>query len=499
MSQVRGLPPLLLLALGACDQVLGLTDRFPDAPPPDDPPVMVTGSVVRRWITNDAMGLPVSHAEPYPPGMIALAVHVGDASPMEVPVEADGSFSFVRSDIQAPYRLRIAAEGQRTEVQHTAARLVLGNSSLGRPNDQRTPVAQATYLVFPATGYPARVVSTGLWTTTVPSSNGLNYYVDWHTVKPASGRRGLLTQVHNDRLYFYDFTLPWSGPTTVRSYFEVGDVELMDGAYTPYAGPLTTAVPDLCAHLTGDREQEIARLTAATPQFKDPRTDWTIVAVPDLSFGAAGGNEIAFQDTSANPSDPTPESTVDTMVNFANPIRGSVLLATMGVTSTRLVQYPGALPVPMESSVRSYRPVTGDPTCASATDLTSSVAIPGAATFDGVLLAATDDAVVTPGLRETLTLTWPLASPGLSHRYAVLLYELSEDPASGYTTSRLLRDITTVEPTATIDAAVLVPGSHYLFVVAAMTGVPRSREGDLVFVEYPLEQAIMRTGVFRVD
>ncbi len=474
---------LLLLTLGACDRVLGLEER---------PEAVVTGSVLRQWVTNDATGIPVRHIEAHAPETLSLAVRVGDENPVEVPVSAEGTFSFDRPDEETTYRLQISAEGRRFEIQHTSPTLELTNTYLGRPNDQRTPVTAATYLVFPLTTNPPRVASTGLWTSTAASVGFGYYYVDWMTVPPISGRRGLLSQEHHDRLYFFDYAVRAAGHSTINTMIDVPDANLVDGVAATYPGPLVTPTETSCTHLRGDRAAHSARISAAAPTQSTPVTDWTINAIPEASFGPTGGIELAAHRPTTGPA-------VDATVTFSNPIRGSVLVASMGATNGRGLIYPGASPALAISALRTYRVVTGDASCSEIVDMPSTVGIPGAATFDGVALPTTDDAVITPGLRETLPLTWELGAEGPVDRYTVSLFEVFEDPDSGGTSTRLLRDITTVEPAAVIEAAVLVPGSYYFFVLTTTKGIPGAHTGDFTELEYPFEQSVSHTGMFRVQ
>lgn len=489
---------LAIALLAACDRVFGIEVR-PDAPeaadaPPDAQIYRVTGTLTRRSITNDADGKPTPPIDMPLGGGVSAIVQFDDQTQARIEIGDDGTFAFERAAADTPYQLLLSLEGRSIEIRHSAPVLALSLRQLGRPNSDRKPVTQPTTIVLPYFG-GGTLATTGLWTSTVASTVGvvgLYDYQDWRQSASQSGRRGLLSAAQHDVLYYLAYAKPSGVYSEITSYLERTNLEMTDGAtYDLRSPPPVAAVRNACSRLTApERGAEQQRFVAAVPTFPAHANDWQVYAVPEPALGPIGQLSLASQ-TALPPA-------LDVTARFANPIRGSKQLASLGYIAARTLTYPGAIGLPLGAGLRSYYPIGMSLDCAAnAQELRPTpLGIPGVAQLDGVALA--NDAVVVPVDRtRDLPLTWPLASAGPVERYDVLLFEVLEDPVSGGTTLRVIRELQSVEPAVSIDGSLLVAGGYYMFAVIGTFGFPGAATGDMSTIAYPYSNVVTYSGMFQ--
>ena len=484
---------LLLLALASCDRLF-LDENQPLAPDaaPDAPVSRVTGTIMRRVVTNSATGVPMS--VDVPASGASLLVRFPDTQ-ARVPIDANGTFVFERASDDTRYALVVSVDGRVIEVQHVTPTLQLLVAQLGPPNSARVPVTKPTLVLLPLFT-SGTIVTTGLWTTTLGIYAVLYDYVDWLQSQPLFGRRGLLSAARNDVLYYLGYGQRAGAPyTEVTGFIEKSTIEMTDGATIDLRGePVTLTTRNGCTRLTapGHGEEE-ERFVGATPGYPTRGADWAITATPDLSIGPLGETRIAaISGATATP--------IDLDVGFTNPIRGSKLLASVGYGAARPLTYPGATATQLGAALRHYYPVELSLDCAAnARALASTgVGIPGEATLAGVRLAG--DSVVVPIDPGTdPELVWELAAEGAVDRYEIALLEVLEDAVSGITTTRAIRTIITAEPRVTIDGGLLISGAYYVFVIVSKRGYPGAASGDISTITYPLSTAVTNSSMFQVQ
>jgi hypothetical protein len=167
--------------------------------------ITVTGRVVLRDVRcTDATRVPSATEAPLPD---LTASVVGSGGPIDVPIAADGTFSF-QAAAGAPYRLTTTTELGTTEYQLDATALDLAPSVIGRY--PRTPAPAGTTLTAEVAGAPttgvAVIASVGLWTQFARTSgtNGA-FTVAWLQAGSISGPVGLLDASAYDRAYWTVF------------------------------------------------------------------------------------------------------------------------------------------------------------------------------------------------------------------------------------------------------------------------------------------------------
>ena len=482
---------LALLAAG-CDQVLGLNVRAAN---------VVTGTYKQKYVSNDELFAPRLGEQIFAPGFVAFTVTLDDDSRPSVEYLPDGTFSFETVMPGQAYRLVVTAETIRSEFQHTAQHLTLASLAAGRP--VRRPVVE-TRLKFPYPSVPtatsaARIVSTGIYTSTETNLYGPLVTFDWRLALPANGAAlGLLDAAQNDRVYAIEYV---TDSTTLPSAPPYSTIRSVSSASVTLGGPGTAELPmpmpiirDTCARLIAPNAAEHMRITSALPRpYVQSSGDWSLFMAPAPTVvGIRGAVWVAVSQHS-------PVESLDVAPTFHDPFVGMTLIAEASAAASFAVSLPSTTPLQLSNITHVYMPAQrGDPAACSPapTTLSATVGIPGALTLEDVPLD-TDGRVFELDLTRDLRVGWSLAAPGPVDHYSLRLHELVV--VNGATTN-VLRTSAQIagQSFALLDSSLLIPGHTYVIAIIANLGRPAAATGDFETLAMPFESATTWSHYFEV-
>jgi hypothetical protein len=493
--RVRAALVAVLLIVPGCDRIFGLTrDSQPaDAASDVDPG---TDTVTGRWrliyTTNQADGSPLVAEIPHPDGKLFM-YREGDV--VEIPMDADGSFSFKRQP-GAAYQLRRNSEldGDVTvELQSAAPHVELASRLAGRPD--RVPVTQPTTLTFANNTLPGEhiIASTGLWTeSTIVASN----MIDWRTAASASGALGLLDASQHDRLWYLnriELADAAANPYHAFSALASTSITIMDGvAQAVPIAPMAGLVRDQCVRVAAKRAAALQRAIAAAggtgPLLID---DWLVQAVPAKSNGPTGTITLAFHgESTTTPTDRT------TDVQYHNPFLGHQVLASIGSLAQRVIKHPAAtIGIALSFGERIYV----DPLpCPMTTTVEPFQGYPGSVSIDGVQLGSSDGADVVIAPNEPVEMSWTLLAPGPVDLSSALIYRVETSLDGVKTVLTPVTRFLTTSRSVTLRAGVLSSFDYYVVRIDAIVGYPGAASGDFRTIAYPFSIATQWSRMFRV-
>lgn len=468
---------LTIVALAGCQTVFSLD------------PVDRNSSLARSWVGNTLAGEPAPLQNEPLFASTEVTARLPDGSRFELSIDDEGRF--VAPDLHGLYTLELVIDETRFDLQRS------GDVALQWPSfgDPRRPVlGESTILDLAATAVPgrtAKVTSTGIWSNTFPKVISVTTYeLDWLNALTPSGRPKALSAALGDVLYY-------SGTSMIvdELYYAITDInevqlEMAPGSRSSIGAP-EPITADLCAHLQGALLAEYDRVTDATPAFMDYRGDWTIHSIPSLELGPRATTSVAFELFEARP-----DFDIDTDVQFANPFRGSKLIASMGLARIRSVRFPGSTTTTIIAGTRHYVPVSAAADCGEPAILNGSIGLANRVVVGDTMLVDDDSATVTvESLSADVPASWSLDGPR-GDFYLVTLVEVL-----GNAGTTVLRNVLT---TYTFDEQVLLPASllqanhYYTLIIDSEIGYPDAPAGDLAHAKFPASQSLIFSPVFKI-
>jgi len=464
------LAALAVLTCTGCDVVLGFGGISPVDATIDAGPQIVTGTITRRYLHNDAAGAPATEAVAYAASPVDAYV-IGEPTP--VPVTWDPTtqqFTFITT---GRYRVVQQLVSGVREVQGSAAQLTLDEVRLGHADDA-LPAAGVTltYGLAPAHGVgdSERVSTTGVWTSTNPTAlpDG-TYRLGWSALDelaaqaPATVRPAL----HDQVVFLRWRALATPDPldagvvATVASAVQPLDGSISQGVPTAVPVALTPLTRSTCVYIDAPIAQGIARLSATLDGpggWAAGNSAWVLfaVALPDVSLDAS--HMIAYRGASTDIA-PAP-------MMFGNPFPA---LTPVVVVSAH-VQRPraGGAP-PADAYLQVWRPAGCAPVAFPVTDAPLPTGFELGGTdldTDGVNIAIPDGGT---------ELTWREDAGGAP----ATLNLVSLIKITG-TDRVVVRTYQTAEPRVWLEPALLEDGQAYAFNVQTTTLAPGAAQGDFV-------------------
>jgi hypothetical protein len=470
---------LVLLGLCGCDALFGLDtlSYTPDAPGdvgPDAPRITVTGRVSQRWLYTDASFAPfIEEVQPTAP-----LVHLSDGSVAATTWDpANGVLSFQTGPGEV-YSVTHDTSIGSFEYQLTSPTFWIQDLVPGHP-DQVAPGPNAgVQWVSPVMGLAAtdlRVASTGVWTSTVPTSPVANTFtVSWPNAVGIGGQsHAVLSGAAHDSLYFLHLTTVAGTPSyrVVDQSAVVHNATLNANSSTSYTTTLQPLVRSNCVDIHSRRAAEYASLSKyagfATPAGT---TQLFALAKPELGFRAP--YELAVYSGTTD---------VGVSVNYANPFTGFDLLVFENNVLTRTTT--GNLTL---SANTQYLDLISPTTSCTRHDDPAQPSFVVSPTLGGVPLA--DDVVIGIDTTKPVELAWSWdGAPAPITQVTLVKNGLN------------VRSWQTTESKVRIDPALLEPNTSYRITMVAITGYyPNAATGDLVTHGYPTSLGVVMYGYFKV-
>lgn len=501
-----------LLALVGCNQLFSLapTREFDAAVPPDvvpDIPYVQLTYQVARVLPSGAPDPLITFAAITPPPQVRIAPLDGPFEPVSYS-PGDGKIEIPRSYLEAKKTWRLeytigdgASQGVPHEI-HWNPEDKVGHLTvplMGRL-ERDPPPAEGGYAVKPAGAtrftFPA-ILTTGLWTEgnafiDTNDPGGTTATLNFTTAVSLSGPKGRPDPMRGDRALLVDYTAEPNGCRVAVGSALLGSaaVEAMPAVQMPQwdSGRLANAQVDVLnpANRLLAGLDKLGTAVSGTLHFGYVPN----AGVPGLAgkppFGAL----------------PTPVMLTMLTCPFANPpaVPNPLPMSAqpLGLRSfprilhVQLIAARRVLGVLLTSGMETV--VVSD---ASGFTLSFPAAIPTRMTLTtsrGILdLAGATEQVDVGPPTGTFTLDFtPEVGDGLrADHHEVLLHRLS-DPL--LITQRIY---TVTQPTVRIDAAVLLPGTDYVFEIRSFKGHPDAARGNFAPIEYPYGAAIVFTRTFK--
>lgn len=483
---VRSCAPVIL-ALTGCNQIYGLDPTQLERELP------VTGQLIQRWVENDIAGRPIVLEEPlHIKTDVYIGVRIGSTFE-ELDIAADGSFRFMRDREDTPYQLVITQDGELHEIHHDAPSITFVSRSAGRHDAE--PQSADIKITFPrvAGTTSGAVASTGIWAYN-EQLFGTPFTLEWRRAAASGSRHGLIDTNRNDRFYYLDFgstssreSLQYSRITGAQSIspLKMGRADIN----IDVAPPRVTATE--CSTLTGALGLEGQRLRSMLPAYTAAPFDaWTILAVPDLEVGVAGGITLAGGLSIKEVLTVTPA--------VVNPIEHSKLAAVALTSVERELKHPRAVfGKPERASILHLGPLD----CSAPTTTVvppTSIGIPVEIRLEDIALDRDDVDIVVPD--RDLELAWSVTSGAPIDWYTAVLYQVRAVGLADLelTVTHAIRSFQTVEPRLSISPIGLVRGAHYILEIRGFVGLPDAKTGDLRQLTYPFSIVQLQTGMFRL-
>lgn len=473
---------VLVLAAG-CNQLYDLdaTQLRPEVP--------VKGHLLQRWVENDAGGMPVTMTAPLAmSSSVYLGARVG-RSLVDLALDEDGGFEFVRSSETERYQLVLTIDGEIVEIQHDAPELTFVVRSTGRFDVTPFTDPLKVTVTMPTDANRVGIASTGIWAYDQRSGFAGTYDFDLPSIQRVD-RPGLLDASRGDRFYYMDYsrrtTPEGDGYLTMTGAAAVLLTLNQTSPPLPFPpAPRVTGAP--CTKLVGAHATDLARFQAATPGFELKFDQWKVIATPDPAVAISGAIDLAFGESFGSLGD------IAATPAIYNPIPHTELGVILTSSATATIQHPNAAGL---ETIAAYLAHGTPLSCGAPTTsiVPPAVGIPGAITLEGTLLATNGVDVVVPSGRD-LELAWESVAPGRTDWYTVVLYEVFE--IFNLTGRRAARAFQTAEPRLVIDPANLVRGRYYILEITGITGLREAASGNLDSLAYPYSETRVFSSMFR--
>jgi hypothetical protein len=458
---------LVLLVLTGCDQVWGLERGPADA---SGAARVVSGRIVRRFMSNDASLQPVVETVPYMNADAPTVTFHGE----DIPVgwsAVEGIFTFTVPG-QTAYQLMFDG----AEYQLTADTVALDTIIPGHANAQDPdPATVLKLLSTPPLVDQANVyvITTGVFSVTKPVTvTSGEYQMSW-AAAGFRGQPGRLDAAANDRGWLVQFENVAGGYERMTQVMPFTTTLAMPGEHTVSGTPSALA-PASCATIDAPLVAEAARLVAMHPGFVAGARSWSMFTAPRPEYGLSALFTLVL-------SGPT----LAAEVHYGNPFAGHSTLLAYATSA----QSPS--PTGGSATTYSFDLIADSATCAPHV-LPIGVTVPQRPVFARVPLV--DDVTVGIAAGDPLELTWDDSAGALpSTGYDVRLIDASR------TKPVVLRSIYTAERRAVIDPALLENGVTYRFSIVGTTHQPDRVTGDFTKRIYPYAMAELVTGTFTVS
>ncbi len=452
--------------LPSCELVFKLNDPGPsDTFTPD----VVRGRFVTNTVIpnaqfeNEIVSLPT-------PG--SLMVRIDGAQDLtEVPIAADGSFEFERS--QPDYVIETAAEGTVFEISESSAELSIGAGFAGRFD--ATPVLGDTPVLLPGAFTSSRVVATvGQFTATTIAPD----VFDWRDASATGGiAQGLLDSDKHDQV----FILEYSPGKFTTGQLAIGHSGKLTSAFAMVGGQpfdlnsisvTSTAVPNGCVHVTADLENLVERLTEAAPPATDAAftKNWAVVAVPAKEIGVLGQNILAG--AAINDAD---DFIVEADAPYFDPFIDHDPLAVGSASVKTLLNLPNATEKAIFASFTVVTEAPPGDECEPAV-VASNAAFANDPVLGGIPLVTNEQKVPIQRPGSTV-LTWETDGGDVDF-FEVQLREVTV--LDGRVVLEPVRNFRTREPRVAISEALLRTNRRYLLTLSLRTGYPGAAAGDYI-------------------
>lgn len=483
---------LLALALSGCDVVLGLEHVDPVAP-------KVRGTFRYRTVVNTALLEPMTVEEILPGEGLSLAAFLDDATETPLEYREDGSFSFPIDHAGQLYKIRYTSGTSIQEWQHTAPELAIGVTTAGR-RDAR-PVAQTSVTVSNyvplAPTQPLQITSTGVYTQSSTAMVGPSVTFDWRLAAPASGSiAGMLDANKNDHIYAYELETATAGSSPpysrIRGLSQAAISQAQGTAATlPQLAPVAQ---NLCMRVRSNGAAEKTRITNTHPRMYTRETgNWLSYSAPAPDWVGLGGAIYSAICGFIGPRD------LDIAPVMHDPYPGTTLIAATATSMNFLVQLPGTgTSAELGNATRVYKVAErgAPPACTPVVaQLDATIGLPGAFLLDGETLNF-DNEEIPLDLARSPVLSWDVLAAGPIDFTSVVLYELQA--INNVTTLVFRWSATTVGTSAQVEPSMLEVGHTYLFAAVPQLGRPNAATGDMMTVQFPVENATLYTYTFVV-
>ncbi len=480
---MRSFAVLCVLLISGCQLTFPLRD---EVEPPKTKRVSVR--LVEAHVENDILGVPQFESRAL---TAAVTVVFEDRSSIEVDVDADGTFSFVRPTQN--YRLRLTRGVDVFEVQDDAETLAISYDTVGRIPE---PLEVSTFIRGPAPGSGRTMLATtGQWSNPELSTETAEL-IDWRDVDGIGNLPiGILDHTFGDRLYYLELGDAFAFKQLAISNFLVETTYKMTPSEThTMMGNLTPTTAAGCTTLQVALPLELEEIKkvgdAYTPTgFASLTPGWELTAQPTLELPNLAQLTLVQA--------PVAGLEFELAVPYPNPFPDHSVVATVGAVGSRPVLHPSAsLSADMFATTEHLAvPPSGDCGASpSTTRIDNAIAFP-----TNVVLEATplvDDGaeveLVRPGRSR---LTWETSDHPVDY-FDVVLSEIG-------IVNNLTTTITTVqryrtrEPTLQLDNSTLEVDHFYVFTISSVLGVPDASKGDYTKKMFPLASASLPTAMFQ--